>query len=263
MFSGGEAYEAYMGRWSRKLAPPFLEFTDLAGGRVLDVGSGTGALAFAILERDPTARVVGVDLSPEYVAYATAGLDEERAARARFAEGDAQRLSCDAASFDGTVSLLVLNFVPDRDAAVRELIRVTRPGGVVAAAVWDYGAGMQMLRLFWDEAVALAPADDARDERHMPLCRPGELGSLWRAQGLVDVREEPLVIPTEFASFEDFWAPFLLGQGPGGAYVAGLSDALRRKLEGRLRERLLGEREDGPIRLTARAWAVRGTVPRG
>ena len=266
MFSESEAYERFMGRWSRLLGPPFLKFASLKDGdRVLDVGSGTGALAFTVLQEAPACQVVGVDPSPAYVAYArprpasvAAGA---RGERLTFEKGDAQRLRFADGSFDTSLALLVVNFIPDRAAAVREMSRVTRPGGVVAAAVWDYGDGMEMLRVFWDEAVALDPAGEPRDERHMPVCRAGELAGLWRAQGLLDVREEPLDIPLTFASFDDFWSPFLGGQGPAGAYAAALPRGPRRELERRLRRRLLGEGPDRPIALTARAWVVRGVVP--
>lgn len=259
MFADSEAYEQFMGRWSRRLAPAFLEFVGLADGHaVLDVGSGTGALARAVLDRTTTSRVVGVDLSPGYVSYARSRVQD---ARVTFEEGDAQRLQFADASFDRTVSLLVVNFIPDAGMAVREMARVTRPGGIAAAAVWDYGEGMEMLRVFWDEAIALDPASDARDERHMPFCRPGELARLWRDHGLVDVREVPLVITLDFPSFDDFWQPFLGRQGPAGAYVAALPEARRLELERRLRERLSGPVGDGPIQLTARAWAVQGVVP--
>jgi SAM-dependent methyltransferase len=259
MFTEAEAYERFMGRWSRRLAPPFIAFAGLKNGdRVLDVGSGTGALAQVVLQALPTSRVVGIDPSPAYVAYARTRAGD---GHATFEEGDAQRLPFPDGSFDAALALLVVNFIPDRAAAVREMARVTRPGGVVAAAVWDYGGGMEMLRAFWDEAVALAPASEARDERHMAACRPGELDALWRAQGLLDVREEPLVGPLTFSSFEDFWSPFREGQGPAGAHVASLSDGSRRDLERRLRQRLLGEDADRSITLNARAWAVRGLVP--
>ncbi len=259
MFSEAEAYERFMGRWSRRLAPPFIKFAGLKhGDRVLDVGSGTGSLTLAVLQEAPTSRVVGIDPSAAYVAHARTRAD---AGRATFEEGDAQRLQFPDASFDATLALLVVNFIPDRVAAVREMVRVTRPGGAVAAAVWDYGDGMEMLRAFWDEAAALDPASEKKDERHMPVCRKGELAALWTAQGLLDVREEPLVIPLNFTSFEDFWSPFRAGQGPAGAYVASLSEGPRRDLEQRLRRRLLGEGGDRAITLNARAWAVRGVVP--
>ena len=153
-----------------------------------------------------------------------------------------------------------MNFIPDPAKALSEMVRVTRPGGTVAAAVWDYGDGMEMLRVFWDEAVALDPSIDARDERHMPLCRQGELGALWRQGGLTDVVEVPLVTETPFASFDDFWSPFLTGQGPAGAYVASLPEARRQMLRDRLRARL-APGADGLLKLRARAWAVKGVVP--
>jgi SAM-dependent methyltransferase len=259
MFSEADAYERFMGRWSRRLAPPFLKFAGLRDGdRVLDVGSGTGSLTLAVLEAAPASRVVGVDPSPAYVAHART---RAVGGRATFEEGDAQRLRFPDGSFDAALALLVVNFIPDRAAAVREMARVTRPGGVVAAAVWDYGEGMEMLRVFWDEAVARDPASEAKDERHMPACRPGELAALWKAQGLRDVREEPLVVPLTFSSFEDFWSPFREGQGPAGAYVASLPEGPRGDLEHRLRRRLLGGGGDRPITLNARAWVVRGIVP--
>lgn len=259
MFSEGDAYERFMGRWSRRLAPSLVEFAGVGGAdRVLDVGAATGSLSLAILQSAAASRVVGIDPSPGYVAYARQHVSR---ARASFEQGDAQRMPFADASFDRAVSLLVVNFIPDPPSAVREMIRVTRPGGVVAAAVWDYGEGMEMLRVFWDEAVALDPASESRDERHMPLCRFGELTTLWQEQDLRDIRETPLVIPLEFASFDDFWQPFLAGQGPAGAYVARLSADRRSALEGRLRERLVST-GDRPVTLNARAWAVRGVVPR-
>jgi hypothetical protein len=140
--------------------------------------------------------------------------------------------------------------------------RVTRPQGVVSACVWDYNAGMEMLRFFWDEVVALDPAMAPKDERNMKLSRKGQLGDLWKKAGLTNVQEKPLVIEQAFASFDDYWGPFLKGAGPGGAYVVSLTDDRRRKLEARMRKRLLGNREDGAFILKARAWCVRGEVPK-
>jgi SAM-dependent methyltransferase len=222
------------------------------------VGSGTGSLAAAIAAVAPSSRIVGVDPTASYVAFAQARHPE---GRVRFEVGDAQRLGLPDGSFDRTLSLLVLNFIPDRSKAVDEMIRVTRRGGIVASAVWDYGQGMEMLRVFWDEAVAIDPAADARDERRMPLSRQGELLRLWREHRLRDVSEEPLTIETRFSSFDDYWSPFLEGQGPAGAHVAALGASEREQLRLRLRKRLLGDGPDRPIVLQARAWAVRGTVP--
>jgi len=258
MFSGGEAYERFMGRWSRELAPLLVKFAGVRDGDlVLDIGSGTGELTTAVAAVAPSSRIVGIDPAASYVAFAKARHPEERI---HFEVGDAQQLRFTEASFDRTLSLLVLNFVPDRFKALHEMIRVTRSGGIVAGAVWDYGEGMEMLRVFWDEAVALSPAAAARDERHMPLCRNGELGALWRELGLRDVSEEALEIETHFSAFDDYWRPFLEKQGPAGDYVAGLAAGEREELRLRLRKRLLGDAADRPIVLHARAWGVRGVV---
>lgn len=259
VFAEADAYERFMGRWSRQLAPLLVAFATVhERDSVLDVGSGTGALAFAIAETIPSARVTGVDPSSAYVRYAQARASDDGV---RFLVGDAQALELPDAMFDKTLSLLVMNFIPDPAKALRQMIRVTRPGGIVAAAVWDYGEGMEMLRVFWDEAVALDPSIDARDERHMPLCRRGELAALWTAHGLQRVEEQSIAIELSFASFDDYWSPFLGGQGPAGAYAASLSDTARAALESRIRTRLLGDSRDGPFTLQGRAWAVRGVVP--
>jgi SAM-dependent methyltransferase len=258
MFSESEAYEQFMGRWSRDLAAPFVEFAGVkAGDEVLDVGSGTGALSAAVLSSAKPTRVIGVDPSSAYVEYARARTKDERAT---FEVGDGQQLRFADASFDKVLSLLVINFIPDSGRALREMSRVTRPGGAIAAAVWDYGEGMEMLRIFWDEVVALDPSSDRRDERHMPLCRRGELAALWRQHGLRDITEAPLVIALPFKSFDDFWEPFLKGQGPAGAYVTSLSEPRRLALRDRLRQRL-GQDGSRPFTLQARAWAVKGVVP--
>jgi len=259
IFSEARAYERFMGRWSRDLAPQFVRFAAVRDGdTLLDVGSGTGALSAALAAAAPSGRVVGIDPAAAYVALAQAS---QGGARVRFQVGDAQRMDFADATFDRTLSLLVVNFIPDANRAVEEMKRVTRRGGTVAAAVWDYGEGMEMLRVFWDEAIAMTPASDSRDERHMPFCRQGELAALWRQHGLLDVVEEGLTIETRFGSFADYWAPFLEKQGPAGAYVAALSERERKQLEGRLRTRLLGEGPDRAFVLHARAWVVRGTVP--
>jgi len=258
LFADANPYERFMGRWSRRLATQFIKFVAIGeSDSILDVGCGSGSLALAIADAFPSARVTGVDPSAAFIQHLQTKAPDERL---RFAVGDAQALQWGDATFDKTVSQLVLNFVADRDTAVREMSRVTRPGGVVAAAVWDYSDGMRMLRVFWDEAVALEPALAARDERNMPLSKRGGLATLWRAAGLQDVEDQPIVIDLAFSSFDDYWTPFLGGQGPAGAYVASLSDAGRATLEGRLRDRLLNSRKDGPFVLQARAWAVKGVV---
>jgi SAM-dependent methyltransferase len=259
LFSGAEAYERFMGRWSRSLAPLLVRFAGVRDSdAVLDVGSGTGALAAAIASAAPAGRVVGIDPAAPYVAFAQA---KRANGRISFEVGDAQQMRFQDGGFDRTLSLLVVNFIPDPQKAVREMRRVTRGGGTVAAAVWDYREGMEMLRVFWDAAIALRPGDDKADERHMPFSGRGELAALWRSQGLRDVVEEGLTIETRFTSFDDYWAPFTEKQGPAGAYVAGLPAAQREELRLRLRQRLLGSEPDRPFVMRARAWAVRGLVP--
>jgi SAM-dependent methyltransferase len=259
MFSLGDAYERFMGRWSRQLAPMLVQFAGLVDGdAVADIGSGTGALTAAVIAAFPSSRGFGVDPSEPFVAYAQA---RHRGERMRFEVGDAQYLPFEDGSFDRTLSLLILNFIPEPEEALKEMVRVTRPGGTIAAAVWDYGEGMKMLRLFWDEAVALNPGADGKDERHMPLSRSGELSELWRRHKLENVSSEALTFETVFSSFDDYWSPFLERQGPAGAYAASLSAGDREQLRLNLRRRLLGEGADHPIVLGARAWAVRGTVP--
>ena len=250
MFSASDGYERFMGRWSRRLAPLFVTFAGITeGDRVLDVGSGTGALSAAAAAIE-SVQVTGIERSAAYVAYARNHVD------GRFEVGNALALPFSDDAFDRALSMLVLNFVPDPAAALQQMIRVTRPCGVVAAAVWDYGDGMQMLRTFWDAAVALDPDATTRDERHMPLCTHGSLAELWRMHGLQDVDEQPLTIEMKFASFDDYWQPFLCGQGPAGVYVSSLAKSARHALESRLHERL----GDTGFRLEARAWAVSGNV---
>jgi SAM-dependent methyltransferase len=258
MFSETDAYVRYMGRWSRLLAPDMVKFARLVDPEaVLDVGTGTGILASAVAAAHPDAVVTGIDPSAMFVETAS---HRSGSPRLRFQVGDAQALEFRDASFDATLSLLALNFIPDPRKALGEMIRVTRVGGVVAAAVWDYVEGMEMLRVFWGEAVALDPAVASRDERHMALCRRGELAALWREAGLTDVDDQPLTIDLVFESFDDYWLPFLDGVGPAGAYAASLADPARDALRARLVARVSRGREDQGFTLRARAWTARGVV---
>jgi SAM-dependent methyltransferase len=260
MFAASAGYERFMGRWSRLLAPAYIAFAGVKNGdRVFDVGTGTGSLAAIVEASMPASEVVGVDPSEGFIAYAQ---KNAKSPRVRFEVGDAQALKFKDASFDNTLALLVMNFVPDENKAVAEMRRVTRAQGTVSACVWDYDAGMQMLRFFWDEAVALDPAIEPKDERHMKLSRQGQLGDLWKKAGLTNIKEEPLVIDQAYSSFNDYWEPFTKGAGPGGAFVVSLSQGRREQLEARMRKRLLGDRQDGPFTLKATAWCVRGEVPK-
>ena len=260
MFSAATDYELFMGRWSRRLAPEYIAFAGVKNGdRVLDVGTGTGSLASALETTMTSSEIVGIDPSEGFIGYAKKNAKSNRTS---FETGDAQALRFQDKTFDQTMALLVMNFIPDHNKAIGEMRRVTRPQGVVSACVWDYNEGMQMLRFFWDEAVAFDPAIEPKDERHMKLSREGQLGELWKRVGLVNIQEKPLSIDQAYQSFDDYWGSFLRGAGPGGAYVVSLSDKSRQELETRMRKRLLGNREDGPFVLKARAWCVRGEVPK-
>jgi len=203
--------------------------------------------------------VLGIDLSKEYVAYATSR--NAFPDRVSFEVGDAQQLHFSDASFDAALSLLVFNFIPDPQKALSELRRVTKPGSRVSAAVWDYGAGMRMLRVFWDAVVHTDPGADVFDEKRMPLCRAGELSALWKQGGLEDVREQPIDITMTFGSFADYWDPFLLGQGPAGSYVRRLDREKLGALRDEVRRLLLPAAENTGFALPARGWSVCGSVP--
>jgi SAM-dependent methyltransferase len=256
----GDAYEAYVGRWSRRVAETFVRRLDVPdGGRWLDVGCGTGALTQTVLRLAAPAGVVGVDSSAPFLADARRGTGDPRAV---FTAGDAAALPVRGNRFDVVVSGLALNFVGVAGRAAAELARVAVPGGVVAAYVWDYAAGMQMMRHFWDAAAEVDPAAAERDEAtRFPLCRPGPLAALWTAAGLHDVVTRAIEIPTVFAGFDDYWQPFLGGQGAAPAYAAALPAEHRAALRERLRARLPAG-PDGTVALTATAWAVRGVRAR-
>jgi len=260
MFGDAEAYERFMGRWSRLLAPLLVDFANPPNsGYVLDVGSGTGALAFAIAKLRVRCHVLGIDPSNEYIRYASS--KNPFPDRVRFQVGDAQQLLLSDATFQASLSLLVFNFIPNSKKALRDVCRITKPGGCVSAAVWDYGERMRMLRTFWDAAVSIDPTAGQFDERHMPLCREGELGELWKQSGLASVEERPLDITMRFESFADYWEVFLLGQGPAGAYVRNSNGERRQSLREEVKRRLDVTAEDAPFSLPARAWAVRGIIP--
>jgi SAM-dependent methyltransferase len=259
MFADARNYESFMGRWSELAAPLFANFAGIPDrGKVLDIGSGTGSLALAIARSCSHCRVEGIDLSREYIAFARTRAQD---ARLRFDTGDAQNLPYAAGTFDAAVSLLVFNFVPEPAKALSEARRVTRPGGSISAAVWDYGEGMRMLRIFWDAAGALDPSAERLDEKHMPLCRKGELSELWTQGELQKVEESALEITMGFENFDDFWNPFLLGQGPAGTYGKRLPKPGISALREEVRKRLGNPR--GPFTLPARMWAVRGEVAEG
>jgi SAM-dependent methyltransferase len=253
-WSAGENYERYMGRWSRLIAARYLDWLGAPKGAAwLDLGCGTGALTQSILARCEPRSVVGIDPSEGFVAHARANTSDERA---RFEVGDAQKLSLTDASVDVAASALVLNFVPDRIAALRELQRVVRPGGVLSFYVWDYpGAGMGFMNAFWKAAIALDPnVAELGEGRRFPFCTPEGLTALCQDAGLPPVTVAPIEIETRFASFEDFWQPFTLGAGPAPGYCVSLPEDKRAALKERLKQDVGG---DGPVSFIARAWAVK------
>jgi SAM-dependent methyltransferase len=249
------AYEPYVGRWSRLVAREFLGWLALPhGGRWLDVGCGTGALAETILALAAPGEVVGIDPSPAYVAYARNRVNDPRA---RFDVGDAQSLPAPSATFDAVVAGLVLNFVPEPERAISEMARVARQGGTVAAYVWDYAEGMQMMRHFWDAAGELDPRARELDEgRRFTLCRPEPLTDLFHTTGLEKVEVRAIDVPTVFRCFDEYWSPFLGGQAPGPGYAMSLSQERRTALRERIRANLPTDSQ-GEHHLVARAWAVR------
>jgi SAM-dependent methyltransferase len=260
MFANARSYERFMGRWSSLIASRLTEFSSVPDqGQLLDIGSGTGALSFVIAQRKAKVRVTGIDPSKEYVGYASS--INPLPDRINFEIGDAQHLRFPDATFESSLSLLVFNFISDPLKALEEARRVTGAEGVIAAAVWDYGADMRMLRIFWDAAAGIDDRAAKLDEGRMPLCRSGELSYLWKSAGLKSVYEQPLDIEMRFDSFDDYWRPFLLGQGPAGAYTATLDSAALLRLRGELKRRLCLSEEDVSFVLPARAWAVRGIVP--
>jgi SAM-dependent methyltransferase len=259
IWAAGDRYEPYVGRWSRLVARAFLQWLAVPEGKDwLDVGCGTGALTQIIIDRSRPRSVTGVDASPGFIEYAKARVGSECA---RFEVGDAQALPIETATADVVVAGLVLNFVPQPARAVAEMARAARPGGVVAAYVWDYAAKMELIRYFWDAAVALDPAAYELDEgRRFPICQPGPLAEHFVRSGLRDVDVTAIDVATDFRDFDDYWSPFLGGQGPAPGYAMSLSEARRDALRDRIRSKLRTE-PDGTIHLNARAWAVRGRVP--
>lgn len=259
--SDGDGYELNMGRWSRLLARPFLDFVGSAAHeRVLDVGCGTGHLAAALLERSDPIAVCGIDLSPIYIDHAKARVADPRL---DFQVGDACALPYPEHSFDRVLAMLVLHFIPRAHDAISEMKRVARPGAVVGATVWDARGGFVANRLFFDTAAALDPRASERRAKNYsrPMTRPGELLAAWHGAGFVEVSEAQIGIRMDYASFADYWAPFLGNDGPGAEYVRTLTDTERARLASAVRAAYLDGEPDGPRSYAALAWAVKGRQP--
>jgi len=256
-WAAGEAYERYMGRWSRPLARAFIKWLQPQSSlRWLEIGCGTGALTSAIADSCDPLSIVACDPSGSFIEHARRYNSDVHVS---FVVAGADALPRRQGGFDIGVSGLVLNFLPDPVDSVQSVKDRLRPGGIVAAYVWDYAEGMEFLRCFWEEASAVDPlAADLDEGRRFPVCRREALGEIFRAAGLADVETGMLEIPTSFADFEDYWEPFLRGAGPAPSYVVSLSGPGRELLRQRLRRRIRAE-ADGRILLRARAWAVRGT----
>ncbi|MEJ1978199.1 MAG: class I SAM-dependent methyltransferase [Acetobacteraceae bacterium] len=256
-----EVYEQSMGRWSRRLAEGFIAFAGLnAGDRVLDVGCGTGSLAFRLANAAEGVQVTGIDASPIYVAAARQRIGD---AHVVIEQGDACALPFADASFDRAMTQLVLQFIPDARQAVAEMRRVVRPGGTVAAAVWNSGGGMVAHRMFFDTAAMLDPAAATLRAHYAtrPMTRRGELGALWRSLGLAEVVEDSVAIWMDHPSFADYWAPIAAGEGTLGKYVSALVETDRARLEHHLRAAFENGQPDGPRSFAAVAWVCRGLVP--
>jgi len=257
----GDGYELTMGRWSRRLAPSFLEFVGTRDGeRVLDLGCGTGSLAATLISTSKPELVHCIDLAPVYVAYAR---EKNPDARLVFGVGDACALEFPDASFDRVFSLLLLHFVPRATDAIAEMRRVAKPGAVVGAAVWDARGGYVAGRMFFDTAAALDPNASQRRAKNYtrPMTRPGELEAAFRTAGFEKVQQTLLGIRMEFASFMDYYAPYLGKEGPGAEYIATLDADRKARLEAAVREAYLDGEPDGPRSYAALAWAVKGTAP--
>lgn len=252
-----DAYERFVGRYGRQLAPALIDFAGVEPGmRILDVGCGPGALAAALVKRFGAASVAAADPSAPFVDACRARLPE-----IDVVEAGAEALPFADCAFDAVLSQLVINFIPDGEAGVREMARLTRPGGIVASCVWDYAGEMTLLRAFWDAAREVDPERGAAADEGVTMrwCGERELAELWHAIGLDSVRFGSLVATATYADFEDLWSPLPTGVGPAGAFCKSLKNDDRAALRDAFRRRL--GRGHGPFQLTARAWSVAGRVP--
>jgi SAM-dependent methyltransferase len=259
-WKAGDSYEAYMGRWSRQVAPRFLDWLGVPPGRDwLDVGCGTGALSAAVVAQCQPRSLVSIDPSEAFIETARARLPDAPAA---FRVGDAQALPVEDGSRDVIVSALVLNFVPDRAKALAEMRRVARTGGTIGFYLWDYpGGGVEFIRAFWGAAVALDPAAaELSEDRRFPFCTPHDLARLASGAGLRGIEITSIEVPTVFQGFDDFWQPFTSGTGPAPGYCMALPQEARQRLREKLRERLAPD-TGSSISLSARAWALKAVAP--
>ena len=254
-FGNAAAYDGYVGRWSRLVARQFIAWLNLASGlEWLDMGAGTGLLTLVILKEASPAKVVGIDSSAAYIEVARQRVRDDRA---EFMVGDASS-AIEPAQFDVAVAGLVLNFVPSAEQAAKNMATAVRSGGTVAAYVWDYGGRMEMMRHFWDAAIAVDPsAKDMDAGGRFDICKPDNLRALFQDIGLTDVEVMPIDVQTHFSDFNDYWLPFLAAQGSVSKYLRGLSEETLNAVRNQLQIQL-PTADDGSIPLIARAWAVKG-----
>jgi ubiquinone/menaquinone biosynthesis C-methylase UbiE len=262
-YTNPAAYDRFMGRWSAHLAPLFVRFSEVEDRqRIVDVGCGTGSLTRALLSEFKAIRIEGVDPIAAYVDFARQATDD---ARVEFRVGAAEALPFPDGTFDAALALLVLQDIGDPHCAIREMARVTRLGGRVAACQWDFANGLPMLSLFWGAAEVVAPREIARRRANASPSKPAGLDDLaeyWRRAGLRDVMTESLEIAMRFCDFHDFWQPFLAGSTPTSAFAATLNHETGGNLERALRDKIPDIQPDGSFVLPARAWAVLGVTGR-
>ncbi|WP_024514349.1 class I SAM-dependent methyltransferase [Bradyrhizobium sp. Tv2a-2] len=254
-------YEQLMGRWSQKLAPLFIDFAGVAEGeRIVDVGCGTGSLTFALASAVDLAEIAAIDYSPVFIAEV---IRRNTDPRIKVRQADACALPFAGGTFDRALALLVLHFVPEAGKAVAEMRRVVRPGGIVAAAVWDHLGGMPGMRMMVDTVAALSEGGRQLRNRYcfQPMMQPGEMRRTFVGQGLLDITEVQLMIRMDYQSFDDYWAPIAAGEGPLGKYVATLDTAVRAHTEAAVRDAYEAGQSDGPRSFANVAWACRGIVP--
>jgi SAM-dependent methyltransferase len=256
----GAAYQVFLGRWTGRLADAVLDAVEFPpSGALLDVGCGTGSLALAMVRRWPGRPVNAVDVAEPYITFARSRTVSKHPV---FDVADACALPYPHGTFAAAIAQLVLNFVADPTRALAEMRRVTRPGGTVAAAVWDFRGGLVYQRMFWDTAAVLDPAAvTARDRLFAaPLALPDGLPKLFALGGLSEIKTQSITIRMDYANFDDYWHPLCGGQGPVGAYVAQLAPDLRARITDAVRAAYCCGAPDGPRSLTASAWLTWGSV---
>jgi ubiquinone/menaquinone biosynthesis C-methylase UbiE len=256
--ASGSGYELQMGRFSRLLAPKFLDLIELEdSGKILDAGCGTGALTSEILRRTETANITGIDISEAYVEYAAREISDPRVS---FEVADMNALPMPDETFDHIVSQLALNFVPNTSVAIYELSRILKPGGRLAAAIWDVRGGLVFNRLFLDTAAMLDPeANELRKKNFTrPLTRPGHLEDALKSAGFAEILIDETHIRTEFASFEDYWRPFDGKDGPIPSYLSKRPAELKNQIKDAVRDAYMDGEVDGPRSYVATAWVATG-----